>query len=97
MSLRQPAAATGVIERNIGGETVLVPIRTGVADFNSVYILSKVGGFLWGRLDGKRTRDELCELVRQRYQVPPDRDLGADIDLFLGDLDRRGLLVEARP
>jgi hypothetical protein len=93
MSERLPAPAKGVIARNVGGETLLVPTRVDVAAFDSVYLLSKVGAFLWQQLDGTRDRDELCRLVRERYDVPTGRDVGADVDSFLGELDRRGLLV----
>jgi hypothetical protein len=92
MRTQPPAPAPGVIARHVGGETVLVPTRIDVADFKNVFLLSKVGAFLWQQLDGTRDRDELCRLVRDRYAVPPDRDVGADVDTFLGELARRGLL-----
>jgi hypothetical protein len=85
--------APGVVARNIGGEVVLVPTRSNVADFNSIYLLSKVGGFLWEQLDGNRDRDALCTLLRERFAVPPERDVAADVDAFLGELNKRGLLV----
>lgn len=88
----RPLAAPGVVARNIGGETVLVPTRVGVAEFRRIFILSRVGAFLWQQLDGQRDRDELCRLVRERYRVPADRDVGADVDAFLGSLAERGLL-----
>jgi hypothetical protein len=93
MSTERPAPAPGVIARHVGGETVLVPTRLDVVDFKSVFLLSKVGAFLWQHLDGARDRDELCRLVRDRYAVPPDRDVIADVATFLGELARRGLLA----
>ena len=93
MDMVRPAPGNGVITRNVGGELVLVPTRAGVADFKNIYILSRVGAFLWQHLDGRRDRDELCRLIRERYAVPPERDVGADIDTFLGELGRRGLLA----
>src|SRR5262245_39068460 len=92
MSMHPPTPAPGVIARHVGGETVLVPTRIDVADFKSVYLLSRVGAFLWQQLDGTRDRDELCRLVRDRYAVPPERDVAADVDHFLAELSRRGLL-----
>jgi hypothetical protein len=88
----RPTPSPGVIARNVGGETVLVPTRADVADFKHIFILSRVGAFLWQQLDGQRDRDELCRMVRERYAVPAERDIAADVDLFLGELDRRGLL-----
>ncbi len=88
----RPRPAVGVVTRNVGGETVLVPTRAHVADFSNVFILSRVGSFLWQHLDGQRDRDELCRLVQERYAVPPDRDVATDIDTFLSALEGRGLL-----
>jgi Coenzyme PQQ synthesis protein D (PqqD) len=85
--------ASGVIARSIAGEIVLVPTRADVAQFNSVFLLSRVGAFLWQQLDGTQDRDELCRLLRERYDVPTDRDVGADVDAFLAELSRRGLIT----
>ncbi|HWE30729.1 MAG TPA: PqqD family protein [Polyangia bacterium] len=85
--------AVGVVARNIGGETVLVPTRADVARFDRIYLLSRVGGFLWPLIDGTRDRDELCRLARDRFDVPPGVDVGKDVDAFLAELTRRGLLT----
>jgi hypothetical protein len=95
MGLARPQAAKGIVARNVGGETVLVPIRVGVASFDSVYLLSAVGAYLWPYLDGTRDREQLCDLVTQKFRVPEGRNVAADIDTFLGELARRGLVVEA--
>jgi hypothetical protein len=92
MTPEAPAPAPGVIARHVGGETVLVPTRQGVAEFDNVYLLSRVGAFLWQHLDGRHDHDELCDLVREHYRVPPERDVAGDVKLFLGELSRRGLL-----
>lgn len=86
--------APGVVARTVGGETVLVPTRADVASFDRIYVLSRVGAFLWPLLDGTRNRDELCRLVRERYDVPADADVGKDVDVFLAELARRGLVAE---
>ena len=93
MSQSAPSPAPGVIARHVGGETVLVPTRQGVAEFDNVYLLSRVGAFLWQHLDGKHDADTLCTLVRERYKVPPERDVTGDVTHFLGELSRRGLLT----
>ena len=85
--------APGVVARTVGGETVLVPTRIDVARFDRIFLLSKVGAFLWPLLDGTRDRDELCRLVRERFAVPAAADVGRDVDAFLGELGARGLLA----
>ncbi len=91
--MMRPTTAPGVVARTVGGETVLVPTRADIASFDRIFILSRVGGFLWPLLDGTRDRDELCRLVRERYEVATDADVVRDVDHFLGELSRRGLLA----
>lgn len=93
MSHSVPAPAPGVIARHVGGETVLVPTRQGIAEFDNVFLLSRVGAFLWKHLDGKTDPDALCQLVREHYKVPAERDVAGDVNTFLGELQRRGLLT----
>jgi hypothetical protein len=85
--------APGVVARNVGGETVLVPTRGDVGNLDRIFLLSRVGAFLWPLLDGTRDREELSRLLRERYAVPADVDLGRDIDAFVGELTTRGLLA----
>ncbi len=86
-------SAAGVVARTVGGETVLVPTRAEVASFDRIFVLSRVGAFLWPLLDGTRDRDELCRLVRERYDVPSELDVGKDVDTFLAALTARGLVT----
>jgi hypothetical protein len=93
MMMTPARTAAGVIARNIGGECVLVPTRNDVASFDRIFLLSRVGAFLWPPLDGTRNRDELCRLVRERFAVPPDVDVAKDVDTFLTELSRRQLIA----
>ncbi len=93
MMMNTARTAAGVVARNVGGETVLVPTRADLASFDRIYVLSRVGAFLWPLLDGTRDRDELCRLVRERYDVPAGVDVAKDVDTFLGELSRRGLIT----
>jgi hypothetical protein len=94
MALARPAAAKGIVARNVGGETVLVPLKVGVANFENVYLLSQVGAFLWAHLDGTRDREQLCQLITAKFNVPEGRNVAADVDTFIAELARRGLVVE---
>jgi hypothetical protein len=92
MMMSPARTAAGVVARNVGGETVLVPTRADVATFDRIFLLSKVGAFLWPLLDGTRGRDELCRLVRERFEVPADVDVAKDVDAFFAELSSRGLI-----
>lgn len=89
---RRPAQADGVVARNVGGEMVLVPTRLDITQFHSVFLLSRVGAFLWQHLDGTRDPDDLSRLLRERYAVPAAHDVAGDVRSFLTELSRRGLL-----
>jgi hypothetical protein len=87
-----PIAAKQVIARTVAGETLLVPVGRKAASLQHIFLLNKVGSFLWSALDGQRTRDDLCGLLRSRFAVPSDRDVGADVDRFVAALSARGLV-----
>ena len=88
-----PAAAKEVVSRTIAGETLLVPVGARAVALDRIFLLNKVGAFLWPHLDGTRTRAQLISLVGEKFAVPEGRDVGADVDKFLAALDERGLLV----
>jgi Coenzyme PQQ synthesis protein D (PqqD) len=57
-----------------------------------VYLaVSRTGAVVWSLLAEGSTRDELIDAVVARFTVGRD-DAGRDLDEFLSDLDRRGLL-----
>jgi hypothetical protein len=91
-----PVAARQVVARTIAGETLLVPVGARAVAMDRIFLLNKVGSFLWNQLDGQRGREELCALVRSRFAVPEGRDLGADVDRFLDELRARGLAETAQ-
>lgn len=97
MSSSPPAVARQkrVIARQVAGETLLVPTRPGAADFDRIFLLNRVGAFVWQQLAQPRHRDELVELVKLEFDAPPDHDIAADVDKFLAELDHRGLLAES--
>jgi len=88
------ARAADVILRSIAGESLLVPIRSGVADLQAVFTLNPVGVAIWERLDGAASLDAVLAALLERFEVSPEtaRD---DLVSFIGRLgDER--LVERR-
>ena len=74
-----------VVRRDIAGEVFLVPIRGHLADLHDLFIVNEVGSFVWERLDGSRTVDDLVTDVTAEFEV----GLGqahADVTAFLGRL-----------
>ena len=80
-----------VVTRRIAGEALLVPIRKRLADLDCVYVLHGIGEFLWERLDGTRTKEDLTSEVVKRFAVEAP-EASADIATFLGELANAGLV-----
>jgi hypothetical protein len=82
----QPIRAKEVSYRDVGGETVLLNLSTGV-----YYGLNEVGAFIWQRLDGKHTLDDLVRSVCSAYAVDRERAL-ADVRRLVEELLNAGLI-----
>jgi len=58
----------GVIARNIGGETILVPVTRRAQDMG-LFTLNEVGTFIWERLDGSRSLREIAGEMTSLFEV----------------------------
>lgn len=61
-----------IVSRDIAGEMVLVPIRQKAGDLESVYTLNTTASFVWERLNGERTLEEIKEELLERFEVDED-------------------------
>ena len=74
-----------VVSRNIQGELVIVPIRSGVGDLNSLYTLNPVGSVLWDFMNEGHTIGEMVERVCDEFDVTAAQ-AQSDIETFLDSL-----------
>jgi Coenzyme PQQ synthesis protein D (PqqD) len=74
-----------VVCRKIEGELILVPIRSGVGDLNSLYTLNPVGSLLWEFMTDGHTIDEMVERVCDEFEVTAPQ-AQQDIEAFLDSL-----------
>ena len=81
-----------VVSRSIADETLVVPIRGGVGDLDSIYSFNPVGSDLWALLEKEVTLEEMCGWVTEHYEVTEEQALG-DIREFVGELVGTGLVV----
>ena len=82
-----------LIHRNIIGEDIFIPIGQTALERNGVFVMSPVGARIWELLgEGNDTKD-LVPLLLEEYEVEPEV-LKADVDEFLTELSRLGLLLE---
>jgi Coenzyme PQQ synthesis protein D (PqqD) len=58
-----------VVSRQIEGELIIVPIRHGVGDMNSLYTLNQVGTVLWDFMQEEHTVPEMMNRVCEEFEV----------------------------
>jgi len=85
-------ASDGVVARTVADETLLVPIRGQVAQCDRVFILNQTGAFLWSQLDGRRTIDDLVELVCEEFEGASAETARGEVDAFLAAMEERKLI-----
>lgn len=74
-----------VVCRQVGAESILVPIRQNVGNLDFVYTLSPVAARIWALLDGARTVGSIVETLVAEYDVAPEK-AGEDARELLADL-----------
>jgi hypothetical protein len=79
------------VTRTISGETIIVPIRGGVGELDSIYTLNEVGTRIWQLLDGQTPTDQIIETVALEYDVAPE-EAATDVNEFLASLEAQGLI-----
>jgi len=80
-----------VVARQIEGETIIVPIRKGVGDMNSVYTLNPVGTVLWHYMAESHTLREMVERICSEFEVTPGQAQG-DVEEFVNSLLAENLI-----
>ena len=83
--------ADGLLTRAIAGETIVVPIRGRLADMQNIFAINSVGEFVWERIDGRRSLDEVVRDVAGQFDVDEGR-ARADVLEFVDELSQAGLV-----
>jgi methyltransferase-like protein len=61
--------STSIVTRKTGNEYVLVPVTNNIADMDSVYTLNETGAFIWEQIDGKRSIEEIINILTEEYDI----------------------------
>jgi hypothetical protein len=80
------------VARTIAGETIIVPVRGQVGDLEAIYNFNDVGSFIWERLDGRASVDQIIEALCQEFEVPREQ-AAQDAAEFLESLQSAGLIT----
>lgn len=86
--------AADVVCRQVGLESILVPIRHNVGNLDYVYTLSPVAARIWSMLDGSHTSGMIVDALCSEYDV--DRETAvSDVSQLLADLEETSLIAKA--
>lgn len=85
-----------VVFRRIGEECILVPIRQGVGDLDSIYTLNETGARIWELLDGKMRVKKIKETLVEEYDILPE-EAEKDLMEHLLELEAIRLVIEETP
>ena len=61
-----------MVFRKIGDEYILVPVRQGVGDLESIYTLNETAARIWELLDGTAKGAEIRDKIAQEFDVTPE-------------------------
>lgn len=82
-----PKRSPLVVSRLLDEEAVLVhPVQ------GKVRVLNQVGARVWDLADGRRTLDDIVQMIASEYTVDSSR-VQADVVVFCEDLVQRGVLL----
>lgn len=85
--------STDVVCRQVGHESILVPIRHNVGNLDFVYTLSPVAARIWSLLDGVRSIDALTAEICNEFEVGAEA-AATDVASLLADLAEASLVSQ---
>jgi hypothetical protein len=87
-------SSRNVVSRVVADEALVVPIRGGAGDLDSIYTFNDSGTRLWGMLEEGRSAAELAEYLQASYGITASQ-ARTDADSFLAELTEEGLIEQA--
>lgn len=84
--------STDVVARQVGLESILVPIRHNVGNLDFVYTLSPVAARIWALVDGSRSVEAIADELCSEFDVDP-ATAAADVTALLEDLASASLVA----
>lgn len=85
--------SNNMITRNIGGEIIIVPLKSGMVDGDdALYTLSPTAQTIWKNLDGKNTLDDVIQIISKQYSGKYE-DIRSDILGFINEMIDHSLIT----
>jgi hypothetical protein len=87
-------SSRNVVSRVVAEEALVVPIRGGAGDLDSIYTFNDSGTRLWAMLEEGRSAAELADYLEASYGITASQ-ARTDADNFLAELGEEGLIEKA--
>lgn len=83
-----------MVFRKIGDECILVPVRQGAGDLESIYTLNETAARIWEMLDGPAKGIDIRDRILEEFDVTP-QEAEEDLVFYLQELAHINAIVEA--
>ncbi|MGH9715332.1 MAG: PqqD family protein [Candidatus Acidiferrales bacterium] len=80
-----------VVSRTVADEAIVVPIRRGAADMDSIFTFNEAGTALWNMVEANRSGSEMTEYLQREYGLSAQQ-AGGDAQAFIENLAAAGLI-----
>jgi Coenzyme PQQ synthesis protein D (PqqD) len=80
-----------VVSRVVANEAIVVPIRRGAADMDSIFTFNETGSMLWALIENGRSAAELSGHLQSEYGISAAQ-ANADVEVFIAELTEAGLV-----
>jgi Coenzyme PQQ synthesis protein D (PqqD) len=80
-----------VVSRVVANEAIVVPIRRGAADMDSIFTFNESGSMLWALIETGGTADDLSAHLQAEYGISAEQ-AAADTKVFIAELTEAGLV-----
>lgn len=88
------AKSDDIVEREIEGEILIIPLASGVGDLeDELFSVNETGREIWARIDGRRTVTQIVQELREQF-AGEEELIRTDVRGFLNELIRRSFVVE---
>ena len=82
----------GFMLKNVAGSHIVVPVGENSVNFNAMITLNESGAFLWEKLAGEQTEDQLVAALTAEYEVD-EATARRDINKFIEIIKGAGLII----
>jgi Coenzyme PQQ synthesis protein D (PqqD) len=83
--------SSNVVSRVVADEAIVIPIRRGAADMDSIFTFNESGTKLWSLITEGQSAEALAAHLQSEYGLSPEQAT-ADAVAFMSDLKQEGLV-----